>query len=168
MQRRTHATFERELQRLWLQRPDLQAAAMPEILSFAPFVPGVQAANAPGRSQAIGHAQGGPAPPQGAASDLPCLGLDYIAELQNPQLQPLWPLGRFTSLMLGEIPRLRPNGYGPQGSDFIMHVHVPPLVEAAYSRLLAASGAGKGAIGSLLSVRAAWQDHPAPRIGEKR
>ncbi|WP_213993187.1 YdcF family protein [Sodalis sp. dw_96] len=48
-----------------------------------------------------------------------------------------WPLPRFVSLLLGEIPRLRdaPGGYGPAGSGFIAHVEIPPRIEAAYARL---------------------------------
>ncbi len=48
-----------------------------------------------------------------------------------------WPLPRFISLLLGEIPRLRdaPGGYGPAGAGFIAHVDIPPRIEAAYARL---------------------------------
>ncbi len=51
----------------------------------------------------------------------------------------LWPLDRFLSLALGEIPRLRddPSGYGPKGRGFIGHVDIPPEVEAAHARLTA-------------------------------
>jgi uncharacterized SAM-binding protein YcdF (DUF218 family) len=49
----------------------------------------------------------------------------------------LWPLERFLSLVLGEIPRLRDDadGYGPRGRRFIDHVDVPPSVLAAHGRL---------------------------------
>ena len=48
-----------------------------------------------------------------------------------------WPLPRFVSLLLGEVPRLRdvPGGYGPAGAGFIAHVDIPPHIEAAYARL---------------------------------
>jgi len=49
----------------------------------------------------------------------------------------LWPLDRFVSLILGEIPRLRDNaeGYGPKGRGFIVSVFIPTAVEAAYACL---------------------------------
>ena len=54
----------------------------------------------------------------------------------------LWPLHRFISLIVGEIPRLRDdaNGYGPKGKDFIGHVDIPSPVEASWSRLQALIG----------------------------
>ncbi|WP_413726690.1 YdcF family protein [Sodalis sp. RH16] len=55
----------------------------------------------------------------------------------NRECAESWPLPRFVSLLLGEIPRLRdaPGGYGPAGAGFIAHVDIPPHVEAAYARL---------------------------------
>lgn len=49
----------------------------------------------------------------------------------------LWPLERYVSLALGEIPRLRDDatGYGPQGRDFIVHVDIPPQVMVAWHAL---------------------------------
>ncbi|WP_336818745.1 YdcF family protein [Cedecea sp. MMO-103] len=49
----------------------------------------------------------------------------------------LWPIERYVSLALGEIPRLRDDatGYGPQGRDFIVHVDIPPQVMAAWHAL---------------------------------
>lgn len=46
----------------------------------------------------------------------------------------LWPVERYLSLVLGELPRLRDdiNGYGPAGRDFIVHVDFPADVEAAW------------------------------------
>lgn len=51
----------------------------------------------------------------------------------------VWPLARYLSLILGELPRLRDNadGYGPQGKGFIAHVDIPQDVEAAWQRLTA-------------------------------
>jgi len=48
-----------------------------------------------------------------------------------------WPLERFLSLLLGEIPRLRndANGYGPLGANYIPAVEIPHEVEQAYARL---------------------------------
>ena len=45
-----------------------------------------------------------------------------------------WPLQRFLSVLLGEIPRLRDDadGYGPNGRGFIVHVDIPPNVDDAY------------------------------------
>jgi len=49
----------------------------------------------------------------------------------------LWPMKRFLTLTMGEIPRLRdgPHGYGPKGKGFIVHVDIPASIEAAYNRL---------------------------------
>lgn len=47
-----------------------------------------------------------------------------------------WPMKPFLDLVMGEVPRLRPTGYGPQGSAFIGHVDVPPAVDAAHEALL--------------------------------
>lgn len=46
----------------------------------------------------------------------------------------LWPVERYLSLILGEVPRLRDDaqGYGPQGRDFIVHVDFPQNVEQAW------------------------------------
>ena len=53
----------------------------------------------------------------------------------------MWPIGRFASLLMGEVDRLRDDqrGYGPRGSGWIAHVDVPPDVEVAY-QVLARSG----------------------------
>ena len=49
----------------------------------------------------------------------------------------LWPVERYLSLVLGELPRLRDdiNGYGPAGRDFIAHVDIPADVDAAWQIL---------------------------------
>lgn len=51
----------------------------------------------------------------------------------------LWPMERFLSLILGEIPRLRDDakGYGPAGKGFIAHVDIPQQVEQAWQVLYA-------------------------------
>ena len=54
-----------------------------------------------------------------------------------PDVKGLWPMERFVSLVLGEIPRLRDdaNGYGPRGRGYIEHVEIPDAVLAAHARL---------------------------------
>lgn len=54
--------------------------------------------------------------------------------------QGAWPVGRFASLVMGEVPRLRDDagGYGPNGSGSIVHVDIPQSVLAAHARLAAA------------------------------
>lgn len=49
----------------------------------------------------------------------------------------LWPVERYLSLVLGEIPRLRNDaeGYGPAGRDFIDAVDIPPAVLEAWQAL---------------------------------
>lgn len=49
----------------------------------------------------------------------------------------LWPVERYLSLVLGELPRLRDDlgGYGPAGRDFIDHVEIPEDVERAWNVL---------------------------------
>jgi len=62
-----------------------------------------------------------------------------------PQHAELWDHERLFSLLVGEIPRLRDdeNGYGPQGSDFIVHVDVPAEVEIAAKRVQEVLGASR-------------------------
>ncbi|MEO3988792.1 YdcF family protein [Pseudocitrobacter cyperus] len=49
----------------------------------------------------------------------------------------LWPVERYLSLILGELPRLRDDagGYGPKGKNFIAHVDIPLAVEQAWLQL---------------------------------
>jgi hypothetical protein len=49
----------------------------------------------------------------------------------------MWPIDRYVSLLMGEIPRLTDdvNGYGPAGRGFIAHVDVPDDVARAYTFL---------------------------------
>lgn len=51
----------------------------------------------------------------------------------------LWPVVRYLSLIMGELPRLRDDaqGYGPRGKDFIAHVDIPEAIEAAWQHLAA-------------------------------
>lgn len=66
----------------------------------------------------------------------------FVPSLQNSENglvfslggEGLWPVERYLSLVLGELPRLKDdvNGYGPAGRDFIAHVEIPANVEAAW------------------------------------
>lgn len=49
----------------------------------------------------------------------------------------LWPVDRYLSLVMGELPRLYDdaNGYGPAGRDYIAHVEFPEAVMAAWKQL---------------------------------
>ena len=49
-----------------------------------------------------------------------------------------WSIDRFVSLLLGEIPRLHDTsfGYGPQGKNFIAHVHIPDEILECHRLLL--------------------------------
>jgi uncharacterized SAM-binding protein YcdF (DUF218 family) len=55
----------------------------------------------------------------------------------TPDEKGMWPVARYLSLILGEIPRIRDDlqGYGPQGRDFIVHVDIPPQVTEAWQML---------------------------------
>lgn len=57
----------------------------------------------------------------------------------------LWEMGRFCDLVVGEIPRLRddPQGYGPKGKGFIVHVEIPGEVEEAWTRLASGMAGGR-------------------------
>ncbi len=55
----------------------------------------------------------------------------------HPEVRGLWPMERFVSLLLGEIPRLHDDakGYGPRGRGFIPHVDIPRSILAAHERI---------------------------------
>lgn len=55
----------------------------------------------------------------------------------SEEISGMWPVDRYLSLLLGEIPRLTDdeNGYGPNGKGFIAHVDVPANVRAAFDFL---------------------------------
>ena len=63
---------------------------------------------------------------------------------------PIWSIGRFTALLLGEVRRLHDDeeGYGPRGAGFIDRVDVPTDVMDAYRRL---------AVAFPETARPAWQ-----------
>ncbi|GAA2812491.1 YdcF family protein [Kribbella solani] len=67
---------------------------------------------------------------------IPWIGTDQVGA--GPETPPIWSRARFRSLLLGEIHRLSPDGYGPRGRDFIDHVDIPAEVLAAYNRLATA------------------------------
>lgn len=49
----------------------------------------------------------------------------------------VWPVERYLSLLLGELPRIQDdeNGYGPRGKGFIAHVEMPADITAAWQVL---------------------------------
>ena len=47
----------------------------------------------------------------------------------------MWNLDRYVELLLGEIPRLRDDGYGPGGKGYIAHEDIPAKVEEAFELL---------------------------------
>ena len=49
----------------------------------------------------------------------------------------MWNMDHYVELLLGEIQRLRDDGYGPKGKGFIAHVDIPEDVEAAFAQLSA-------------------------------
>jgi len=53
-----------------------------------------------------------------------------------------WPVERWISLLLGELPRLADtaDGYGPRGRDFLVHVDIPPEVRLAFAGLQSSFG----------------------------
>ena len=55
----------------------------------------------------------------------------------NTEVDGLWDMERFLSLVLGEIPRLLDNehGYGPRGKGFIEHIDIPTDILSAYENL---------------------------------
>lgn len=49
----------------------------------------------------------------------------------------MWDMERYLTLLMGEIPRLEdgPEGYGPSGRGYLVHVDIPDAVHAAWERL---------------------------------
>lgn len=68
---------------------------------------------------------------------VPQLGNNADSVIFINQLQGLWPVERYLSLLTGELPRLRDDsdGYGPRGRDFIVHVDFPAEVIHAWQTL---------------------------------
>ncbi|WP_125708888.1 YdcF family protein [Lacticaseibacillus porcinae] len=50
----------------------------------------------------------------------------------------MWAMHHYLTLLCGELPRLRDdaNGYGPQGKNYLAHVHIPDAVERAWQTLV--------------------------------
>ncbi|NUR97125.1 MAG: YdcF family protein [Kribbellaceae bacterium] len=66
---------------------------------------------------------------------IPWIGPDHVSA--GPGKPEIWSRDRFRSLLLGEIHRLSPDVYGPNGRNFIDHVDIPTEVLAAYNQLAA-------------------------------
>jgi uncharacterized SAM-binding protein YcdF (DUF218 family) len=64
---------------------------------------------------------------------IPWIGPDHVSA--GPGSPEIWTRERFVSLLLGEIHRLSPDGYGPHGHNFIDHITIPTEVLAAYNHL---------------------------------
>ena len=49
----------------------------------------------------------------------------------------MWDMERYLTLLMGEIPRLEdgPEGYGPSGRGYLVHVDIPDAVRGAWERL---------------------------------
>jgi hypothetical protein len=144
MQRRTQATFNR-----WWK--DLVAPE--DIISFSPllpqlrvcadgsaleFVPESVTMRLPTTEQQLQVWQQQQQQQQQQESTSPAAGImqdDQQATHSLSQQQGVWDVERYLSLLLGEIPRLRDDGYGPAGKNFIDHVDIPASAEAAWDRL---------------------------------
>ncbi|NLL78215.1 MAG: YdcF family protein [Clostridiales bacterium] len=56
---------------------------------------------------------------------------------EHEDLWGMWDMDTYITLLMGEIPRLRntPDGYGPNGKNFIAEVVIPPAVSQAFEEL---------------------------------
>lgn len=113
MHRRTLACFEK----VYSDDPRVRIKGMPQLLPWS-FIPHIRMAGDNSLSWSIRS--------------------DVASDLKEYEL---WDFGRFISLVIGEIPRLRDdaNGYGPRGAGFITHVDIPEEIEDAWARLKVAS-----------------------------
>lgn len=66
---------------------------------------------------------------------IPWIGPDHVSA--GPDSPEIWSHERFRSLLLGEIHRLSPDVYGPDGRNFIDRIDIPTEVLAAYDELAA-------------------------------
>ncbi len=59
------------------------------------------------------------------------------ALVYDQEIWGMWEMARYTSLLMGEIPRLTDdaNGYGPCGANYIAHVDIPAAVCEAFDAL---------------------------------
>jgi hypothetical protein len=46
-----------------------------------------------------------------------------------------WDVDHCIRLLMGEVPRLSPDGYGPRGLDYLIHIDIPADVQAAFTAL---------------------------------
>jgi uncharacterized SAM-binding protein YcdF (DUF218 family) len=62
--------------------------------------------------------------------------IDYVGDVPEG----MWDVGRYLTLLMGEVPRLRDDGqgYGPKGRGWIAHVDVPEAVLEAQAALSSA------------------------------
>lgn len=141
MQRRTQATFNR-----WWK--DLVA---PEnIISFSPLLPQLRVSDSgsalefvpesvtmqlPVSEQQLQAWQQQQRQQESASSAAGSTRDDQQTTRSLSHQQGVWDVERYLSLLLGEIPRLRDDGYGPAGKNFIDHVDIPASAEAAWDRL---------------------------------
>ncbi len=65
--------------------------------------------------------------------------LQHPALAYQSEIHGMWEMQRYITLLMGEIPRLTDdaNGYGPNGSGFVVHVDIPQSVADAFARLQA-------------------------------
>ena len=63
------------------------------------------------------------------------VGIDADRLCIQEKIHGMWEIDRYINLLMGEVPRLRDDGYGPAGRGFIAHVDIPENVEKAFSEL---------------------------------
>lgn len=68
---------------------------------------------------------------------LPLLRNGNLTATFADEAHDVWPVERYLSLILGELPRIQDdeNGYGPRGKGFIAHVDIPEDVVSAWQIL---------------------------------
>lgn len=73
--------------------------------------------------------------PWGILREAGCGRTDTLAYTEP--IHGMWPMQRYITLLMGEIPRLTDDadGYGPNGKGFIAHVEIPERVQKAFAML---------------------------------
>ena len=73
--------------------------------------------------------------------------VEFISQDETISLQPqnslgMWSAQDYIRLLMGEIPRLqdKPDGYGPRGKNYLVHVDIPDQVQEAFDSLLPTYG----------------------------
>lgn len=73
--------------------------------------------------------------------------VEFISQDETISLQPqnslgMWSAQDYIRLLMGEIPRLqdKPDGYGPRGKNYLVHVDIPDQVQEAFDILLPTYG----------------------------